>query len=84
MKATVAVLEAFSERREPGISRAEYLTSLKRDLAMYYGYNEFMIDMYLNMFRWVRGVGGPPCLRAQVARLVLKCVGGWLKIKKKE
>ncbi|KAG2445305.1 hypothetical protein HYH02_008771 [Chlamydomonas schloesseri] len=50
MKATVAVLENFSERREAGRSRSEYLAQLKRDLATYYGYNEFMIDMYLNMF----------------------------------
>ncbi|PNW82090.1 hypothetical protein CHLRE_06g273413v5 [Chlamydomonas reinhardtii] len=50
MKATVAVLEKFGERREAGRSRTEYLAQLKRDLATYYGYNEFMIDMYLNMF----------------------------------
>ncbi|GFR43373.1 hypothetical protein Agub_g4445 [Astrephomene gubernaculifera] len=50
MKATVAVLEAFAERREAGRSRGEYLAQLRRDLGTYYGYNEFMIDMYLNMF----------------------------------
>ncbi|GIL85754.1 hypothetical protein Vretimale_13218 [Volvox reticuliferus] len=50
MKATVAVLENFAARRELGHSRADYLTQLKRDLATYYGYNDFMIDMYLNMF----------------------------------
>lgn len=47
----MAVLEKFGERREAGRSRTEYLAQLKRDLATYYGYNEFMIDMYLNMFR---------------------------------
>ncbi|GIL59825.1 hypothetical protein Vafri_14549 [Volvox africanus] len=50
MKATVAVLENFTARREPGHSRADYLLQLKRDLATYYGYNDFMVDMYLNMF----------------------------------
>ncbi|GLI70303.1 hypothetical protein VaNZ11_015253 [Volvox africanus] len=50
MKATVAVLENFAARREPGHSRADYLLQLKRDLATYYGYNDFMVDMYLNMF----------------------------------
>lgn len=49
------MLEDFGSRREPGRSRAEYVEQLKRDLATYYGYNEFMIDMYLNMFRC--GVG---------------------------
>ncbi|KAG2502071.1 hypothetical protein HYH03_000564 [Edaphochlamys debaryana] len=50
MKATVAVLEDFAQRREAGRSRQEYLEQLKRDLGAYYGYNDFMIDMYLNMF----------------------------------
>ncbi|GLC55269.1 hypothetical protein PLESTB_000966400 [Pleodorina starrii] len=50
MKATVAVLEDFANRRDPGRSRTDYMAQLKRDLATYYGYNDFMVDMYLNMF----------------------------------
>ncbi|GLC40923.1 hypothetical protein PLESTF_001056600 [Pleodorina starrii] len=50
MKATVAVLEDFANRRDPGRSRSDYMAQLKRDLATYYGYNDFMVDMYLNMF----------------------------------
>lgn len=53
MKATVVILEDFAARREPGRSRTDYLAQLKRDLATYYGYNDFMVDMYLNMFRLV-------------------------------
>ncbi len=63
------MLEDFGARREPGRSRAEYVEQLKRDLATYYGYNEFMIDMYLNMFRC--GVGC--CLLVRV--WVAQCAG---------
>ena len=36
--------------REPGRSRNDYLSSLKKDLATYYGYNAFMVDYILNLF----------------------------------
>lgn len=45
MKEIVGVLEDFANRREEGRSRAEYMAQLKRDLATYYGYNEFMLEV---------------------------------------
>lgn len=50
IKDIVRTLENFKQLREPERSRAEYLEQLKRDLATYYGYNEFMVDALLAMF----------------------------------
>ena len=50
MKDVVAVLENFSTRRAEGKSRADYLNQLKRDLHLYYGYNDFMLEAILNLF----------------------------------
>lgn len=57
MKEIVGVLEDFANRREEGRSRAEYMAQLKRDLATYYGYNEFMLEVrgsacHLYDLRW--------------------------------
>ncbi|KAL4427894.1 hypothetical protein ABPG75_001983 [Micractinium tetrahymenae] len=50
IKGIVRTLENFKQLREGGRSRAEYLEQLKRDLATYYGYNQFMVDALLAMF----------------------------------
>ena len=50
LKEVVHVLENLSALREPGRSRTDYLAQLKRDLATYYGYNDFMLDALLNLF----------------------------------
>ena len=34
----------------PFRSRSEYLELLKRDLCTYYGYNEFLVDKFMNLF----------------------------------
>ena len=44
------MLDNFSSLRAPGAARADYLAQLKRDLAAYYGYNDFLLDALLNMF----------------------------------
>ena len=44
------MLDNFSALRAPGAARADYLSQLKRDLAAYYGYNDFLLDALLNMF----------------------------------
>eukprot|EP00199_Chlamydomonas_sp_CCMP681_P001562 CAMPEP_0119113092 /NCGR_PEP_ID=MMETSP1180-20130426/42782_1 /TAXON_ID=3052 ORGANISM="Chlamydomonas cf sp, Strain CCMP681" /NCGR_SAMPLE_ID=MMETSP1180 /ASSEMBLY_ACC=CAM_ASM_000741 /LENGTH=923 /DNA_ID=CAMNT_0007100949 /DNA_START=9 /DNA_END=2780 /DNA_ORIENTATION=- len=50
IKEVVAVLEDFATRRDPSRSRSEYLSRLKRDLAAYYGYNDFMLEALLSLF----------------------------------
>ncbi|GAX84828.1 hypothetical protein CEUSTIGMA_g12249.t1 [Chlamydomonas eustigma] len=50
MKDIVTVLENFSTRREEGRSRGDYIQQLKRDLNLYYGYNDFMLEAILNLF----------------------------------
>jgi ribosomal RNA methyltransferase Nop2 len=44
------VLGNFSQEREEGKSREEYVKQLKRDLAFYYGYNKFLISQILRLF----------------------------------
>jgi ribosomal RNA methyltransferase Nop2 len=36
--------------RQPGRSRSEYLQLLQRDLCFYYGYNECMMERFLQIF----------------------------------
>ncbi|KAG7388921.1 rRNA (cytosine-C5-)-methyltransferase nop2 [Phytophthora pseudosyringae] len=50
IKDVVEVLSHFSARREPGRSRVDYMESLAKDLAGYFGYNRELIDMFLQMF----------------------------------
>lgn len=50
MKGIIRVLDNFAALREPGRSRQEYLAQLKRDLQVYYGYNDYMLEAMLNMF----------------------------------
>ncbi|CAH0515494.1 unnamed protein product [Peronospora belbahrii] len=50
IKDVVEVLSQFSARREPGRSRVDYMESLAKDLAGYFGYNRELIDMFLKMF----------------------------------
>ena len=46
----IEVLKDFSNRRQEGKSREEYLDCLKRDLCGYYSYNEFMMEKLIQMF----------------------------------
>ncbi|KAG6580308.1 ribosomal RNA small subunit methyltransferase B [Phytophthora cinnamomi] len=50
IKDVVEVLSHFSARREPGRSRVDYMESLAKDVAGYFGYNRELIDMFLKMF----------------------------------
>uniref|UniRef100_A0AAV1UPC9 SAM-dependent MTase RsmB/NOP-type domain-containing protein n=1 Tax=Peronospora matthiolae TaxID=2874970 RepID=A0AAV1UPC9_9STRA len=50
IKDVVEVLAQFSARREAGRSRVDYMESLAKDLAGYFGYNRELIDMFLQMF----------------------------------
>ena len=46
----VYVLSDFKTRREPGKSRREYLSVLKKDLMALYDYNEFLITKFMELF----------------------------------
>ena len=44
------VLCNFKKLRQPGRSRKEYLSLLKRDLMTYYGYCEYLIEKFMQLF----------------------------------
>ncbi|XP_053379716.1 uncharacterized protein LOC123527800 [Mercenaria mercenaria] len=50
IKDVMHVLADFKERREEGKSRHEYLGQLRKDLCMYYSYNEFLMEKLMSIF----------------------------------
>ena len=46
----VHVLCNFQKLRQPGRSRKEYLVILKKDLMVYYGYCEYLIEKFMQLF----------------------------------
>merc|ERR1719150_1408796 len=46
----IQVLQDFKNRREEGVDRQQYLACLKKDLCLYYTYNDFMMDKFLQIF----------------------------------
>ncbi|XP_051722593.1 probable 28S rRNA (cytosine(4447)-C(5))-methyltransferase isoform X2 [Ctenopharyngodon idella] len=50
IKDNVDVLSHFSEKREKGKARSEYLSLLRSDLCTYYSYNEFLISKLMDLF----------------------------------
>ena len=46
----VHVLCNFQKLRQPGRSRKEYLIILKKDLMVYYGYCEYLIEKFIQLF----------------------------------
>ena len=44
------VLCSFKKLRQPGRSRKEYMAVLMRDLMAYYGYSEFLIEKFMELF----------------------------------
>ncbi|KAJ3028864.1 UNVERIFIED_CONTAM: rRNA (cytosine-C5-)-methyltransferase nop2 [Siphonaria sp. JEL0065] len=46
----VRVLGNFKELKEEGRSRSEYVEQLVKDLAMYYGYNEYLMEKLFHLF----------------------------------
>eukprot|EP01118_Nematostelium_gracile_P007738 TRINITY_DN2529_c0_g3_i3.p2 TRINITY_DN2529_c0_g3~~TRINITY_DN2529_c0_g3_i3.p2 ORF type:complete len:256 (+),score=86.01 TRINITY_DN2529_c0_g3_i3:97-768(+) len=47
---TIDILSDFKTLREEGKSRQEYLEQLKSDFANYYGYSDFLIEKFLQLF----------------------------------
>ncbi|XDV39879.1 hypothetical protein PO909_009057 [Leuciscus waleckii] len=50
IKDNVDVLSHFSEKREEGKERSEYLSLLRSDLCTYYSYNPFLISKLMDLF----------------------------------
>ncbi|XP_077064994.1 28S rRNA (cytosine(4447)-C(5))-methyltransferase [Siphateles boraxobius] len=50
IKDNVDVLSHFSEKREEGKERSEYLSLLRSDLCTYYSYNLFLISKLMDLF----------------------------------
>merc|ERR1719348_2829981 len=50
IREVIHVLQSFKERRQEGVDRKSYLNRLKKDLCLYYSYNEFMIEKFLEIF----------------------------------
>ena len=50
MQEVIRVLCNFKTHRQPSRSRKEYLTILQKDLMVYYGYCEFMIEKFMDLF----------------------------------
>lgn len=44
------VLSDFSKHRDPNRSRSEYTDLLRKDLCMYYSYNEFLMEKLMEIF----------------------------------
>ena len=46
----IAALKNFNEKREDGKSRSEYMELLRNDLKFYYGYNDYLIERFTELF----------------------------------
>lgn len=50
MQDIIQILGDFSNRREEGKSRAEYLKVFCNDLCSYYSYNIFLMEKFMQLF----------------------------------
>ncbi|WFD45327.1 25S rRNA (cytosine(2870)-C(5))-methyltransferase [Malassezia psittaci] len=50
LREVAKILSNVAELGEPGRSRADYMERLSKDIQQYYGYNEFLTTMFLELF----------------------------------
>lgn len=50
IKGNMEVLQDFRVKREEGRTRQEYLTLLRRDMAAYYSYSDFLLKKLMDIF----------------------------------
>ncbi|CAM9280979.1 unnamed protein product, partial [Choristocarpus tenellus] len=50
IESVVEVLSDFKARRDPSLSRADYIERLSKDMKEYYGYLRELVDLFLSMF----------------------------------
>ncbi|NXO24727.1 NOP2 methyltransferase, partial [Cisticola juncidis] len=50
IQGNMEVLQDFREKREEGRSRQEYLALLRRDMAAYYSYSDFLLSKLMDIF----------------------------------
>ncbi|POI33839.1 hypothetical protein CIB84_002409 [Bambusicola thoracicus] len=50
IKSNMEVLQNFGVKREEGRTRQEYLALLRRDMAAYYSYSDFLLKMLMDIF----------------------------------
>ncbi|KAH8371258.1 hypothetical protein KR093_006758 [Drosophila rubida] len=51
IKDITQVLTDFAKYRQEGRSRSEYVDQLRRDLCLYYSYNEFLMEKLMDIFK---------------------------------
>uniref|UniRef100_A0AAG5DA15 SAM-dependent MTase RsmB/NOP-type domain-containing protein n=1 Tax=Anopheles atroparvus TaxID=41427 RepID=A0AAG5DA15_ANOAO len=50
IKDVIGVLSDFSANRDPNRSRCEYIDLLRKDLCLYYSYNEYFMNLLMELF----------------------------------
>ena len=75
------VLAKGKKVKQPLRPRAEYMDQLKRDLATYYGYNDFMLDTFLGMFSVPEAIA---CIEANELKRPITLRTNTLKTRRRE